>query len=145
MSVTFRIIEYIGCIGLIFHLKELSETLLKWFTTWFKDSILPIHLPPSGSLWLQNCMGMSWGTTGYYEEELDPFSRFPPTFDVWFEPGSRWLVIDSGESSRDDWWWIDVINIKEDGIHTGKVRIFANRHDMQEWGPKSGRMLRIDE
>lgn len=145
MSVAFRIIEYLGCIGLIFHLKKFSETLLKWFTTWLKDGILPVHLPPSGSLWVQNCVGMSWGTTGFYEGELDPFSKFPPTFEVWFKPGSRWLVIDSGESTRDDWWWIDVIKVKEDGVHSNKVRIFANRHAMQEWGPKSGRMLRIDE
>jgi hypothetical protein len=89
-------------------------------------------------------MGMSWGTTGFYDNELDPFSKFPPTFEIWFRPGTQWFVVDSGESCRDDWWWIDVIKIEKE--HTReKVRIFANRHAMQEWAPKSGRMLRIDE
>lgn len=145
MSVALRIIEYACLVSLIAQGKELSLTLLAWLTTWLKDSVLPVDLPPPGSLWLQNCMGMSWGTTGYYEGELDPFSKRPDTFEIWFRPGTRWLVIDSGESTRLDFWWIDVIKIKEDGTHTGKVRIFANRHAMQEWRAKDGRMLRIDE
>lgn len=140
-----RIIDYFGCIILVFHTKELSITLLRWWIRWLKDSALPVEPPPSGSLWLQNCAGLSWGTTGFYNEEIDPFSviAWPPRYEVWFQPGTKWLVVDSGESCRDDWWWMDVVEIK--GEQTGnKVRIFANRHMMQEWRRESGRMLRLD-
>ncbi len=148
MSVATRIIEYACLVALIMQGKELSLTILAWFTNWLKDGVLPVDLPPSGSLWLQNSVGMSWGTTGYYEDELDPFAKNPCTYEIWFRPGTRWLVIDCGESTRLDFWWIDVMKLKEkeDDIPTGKVRIFANRHAMQEWRRSGrGRMLRIDE
>ncbi len=143
---TLRIISFIGCIVLVFQAKELSITILRWFARWVKDGILPVELPPSGSIWLQNSAGMSWGTTGHRDGELDPFSKWPPSYDVWFRPGSQWLVLDSGESSRDDWWWIDLLKMEDQGHFSDKVRIFANRHAMQEWrSTRDGRMLRIDE
>lgn len=140
MNPWIRAFEYLCCALLTWRTKDLLLELIRRLSQAAKDHVMPVHLPPPGSLWIQRAPGLSWGTTGYYDGETNPFSKFPGTFNVWFRPGSKWLVINSSKADVDDYYWIDLIQIGEER----RTRIFGNRYSMRDWNPKSGNMQRID-